>query len=128
MALRINMEEVPEPVANDSPTKAKAATPTPRTSSSARSRPSRTRRGDGALTPNGLDASLGSPMRNVGTRAASDLWDLANQRADSLDVPLRLLVTDALIRALELPVDEHREKVRGTRRREQLAQIDSASD
>jgi hypothetical protein len=56
---------------------------------------------------------------------ASELWEAAVEKADRLDVPLRLLLTDAVLRALELPDDEHRAHVRATERREKLAQVDA---
>jgi hypothetical protein len=40
-----------------------------------------------------------------------------------MGVPIRVLLTDAIIQALELDPDDHGRNVRKTRRREQLAKI-----
>lgn len=77
------------------------------------------------LSSDDLDASLGTDPHPINTRVAGDLWALVGQRAEDLGVPLRLLMTDALVHALELDPETHATRVRSTRRREQLAKIDA---
>lgn len=72
-----------------------------------------------------IESSLGTDPKPINTRVASDLWDLAAQRADDLGVPLRLMITDALIQVLELDPATHTARLKATRRREQLAKIDA---
>lgn len=75
-----------------------------------------------------VDSALGSHPQPIGTRVPTELWDLAVRRAEELGVSARVLLTDALARALEQPHDTHAERVRQTRRREQLARINALDD
>jgi hypothetical protein len=67
---------------------------------------------------------LASPMRMVTSRLQGELWDQLGARAAEIGVPLRLLLTDAIVHALEQPVDDHAAAAKATRRRERLARVD----
>jgi hypothetical protein len=70
-----------------------------------------------------IDEALADPHRAVTNRVPGALWDQLVARAEQLGVPIRVLLTDAIIQALELDLDDHGRHVRKTRRREQLAKI-----
>lgn len=113
-----------EPVRSDVPT-AKPHQPTdaagPPKQSQRATRAERSRPAAGGS----VDSALGSHPQPIGTRVPTELWGLAVQRAEDLGVSVRVLLTDALARALEQPGDVHHEHVRETRRREQLARINA---
>lgn len=114
-----------EPVHSDVPT-AKPHQPTD-AAGSPKPPPQRATRADRPRSTPGrtLDSALGSHPQPIGTRVPTELWDLAVRRADDLGVSVRVLLTDALARALEQPGDVHHERVRETRRREQLSRINA---
>jgi hypothetical protein len=70
-----------------------------------------------------IDEALADRHRAVTNRVPGALWDQLVARADQMGVPIRVLLTDAIIQALELDPDDHGRNVRKTRRREQLAKI-----
>lgn len=147
MALKINMDEAIEPVRSDSPTgrnpspqarpvgvgepqsSAPLAEAAPATDRAKRARrtPERRARQGRARKPRSTDEltrALAASPKPIATRMASDLWEAAAEKADRLDVPLRLLLTDAVLQTLELPDDVHRAQIRATERREKIAQLD----
>lgn len=71
-----------------------------------------------------MDEALASPSRAITNRIAGDLWDLVTARANELGVPIRMVLTDALVRALSDDLETHREQVKGTRTREQISKIE----
>lgn len=71
-----------------------------------------------------LEAALGSKQTAVTNRIATELWEQLGARAEELGMPIRPLLTDAVLAALELSPEEHAERVRATRRREQLSRLD----
>lgn len=147
MALKINMDEAIEPVRSDSPTgrnlqpqaspaaarEQRSPAPSDGGASVGRAKRARRtpeRRARQARQPKPrsateLTSALAAAQKPIATRMASELWEAAAEKADRLDVPLRLLLTDAVLQALELPDDEHRAQVRATERREKLAQVDA---
>ena len=117
MALKIeNVSPLPK-VTRDRPTSARSedaappkATPTKRPAA---------RKAQKSTDP------LASPPRTITNRVASDLWEQFGARATELGVPLRVLLTDAITRALEQTPEEHGAAARATRRRERLARVDA---
>lgn len=75
-------------------------------------------------TPEELDRALGAAQKPIATRMPAELWDAAAETAERLDVPLRLLLTHAVVTALQIDDSELLAAVRATERRERLAQID----
>lgn len=75
---------------------------------------------------------LASPQKTVTNRVPADLWEQFGMRAEQLSamsgevrIPLRAVLVDALVRALEQPVEEHLAAVKATRRRERLARAEA---
>ena len=117
MPLKIdNVAPLPA-VTRDNPTKQAVEKPRPR-------RGAQTPRKATETAPLSLDQALASQQRPVTNRVASELWSQLIARADDMNVPIRLVLTDAIVQALEQPTDEHAAAVRKTRRREQLAKIE----
>ena len=136
--LRIDDDEPITPVIADSPTRQQAPRTAPRTS--APRIPGRPRRAPKAQSPAGvaastatpavpvagaglIDRALGSRQRAVSSRLPGEIWDALNARAEDLGVPARLLLTDAIVHALEHDPAELTARARRTRRREKLAQL-----
>ena len=82
-----------------------------------------------------IDHALGASMRQFTTRASEDVLALLRERAEDIAAALpaelrgggpggalRMVVTDALVHALQLDLEEHVGRVRETRSRELLAQ------
>jgi hypothetical protein len=73
-----------------------------------------------------IDDALAAPHRPVTNRISGSLWDQLAARADMLGVPLRVVLTDMVVRALEQEPADHADNVKQTRRREALAKLDRA--
>lgn len=117
MALKIeNVSPLPK-VTRDRPTSAR-----PEDGASAKSPPPKRPAARKAQKP---ADPLASPPRTITNRVASDLWDQFGARATELGVPLRVLLTDAITRALEQTPEEHGASAKATRRRERLARVDA---
>lgn len=140
MGLKLDISDALEPVQADSPTARAAqpkAAPAPRANDGAATPPGasggkRARRTSGQsgrrrptprLTSEALEQALGAAQKPIATRMATDLWDAAAATAERLDVPLRLLLTHAVVSALEVDDAELLVGVRATERRERLSQI-----
>ncbi len=116
MALKIeNVSPLPK-VTRDRPTTVRTEEVDP--PKSATKKPP-TRKAPKAVDP------LASPPRTITNRVASDLWDQFGERATELGVPLRVLLTDAISRALEQSPEEHGAAAKATRRRERLARVEA---
>ncbi len=127
MALNIKGVATPlPPVQRDSPTRKAADSPEPKERVLQPSpRANRAAVKPAAKRPT-IDDALSSPPRAITNRMAGDVWDLVTARANDLGVPIRVVLTDALIRALGDGLEEHREKVKETRTREQISKINNS--
>lgn len=99
---------------------AQTATTGHRTAPSAGRADNPTRR-TASLGASSMEDALASPQKPIGPRLQSSLWELVGRRAEELGVSVRVVLTDALVRALELDVETHAEHVRETDQRERLA-------
>lgn len=116
MALKIQDVKPLPAVTRDRPTSARPETPASK--SPAEKKPA-------ARKPRTPTDPLASAPRTITNRVPGALWDELSTRANDLGIPLRVLLTDAISRALEQTPEDHLAAAKATRRRERLARANA---
>jgi hypothetical protein len=123
MPLKIDDVKVPA-VQRDNPTRPVPPAAPANDASAAPAKPTlATTKRKRTAKPASVDEALADTPKAITNRVPGALWDQLVARATELNIPIRLLLTDAIVQAVELDTDEHGRRARRTLRREQLAKL-----